>query len=86
MGTYTGNKEYFRIIEGSCIGVGLSTRGRADSVICMTILSEDDECYFESTNGWCAWWLPHINKFLQEVEKELNEKYPKNAHGEWYLP
>ena len=54
--------------KGNCKGVRLKPRGNNDPHICLTILTEDDECWFEGSSHFSSYWCSDLVEQLKQAQ------------------
>lgn len=67
-------------IKGNQFGVRLKARGPDDNHICIQLLGEDDEHWFEVGNGFSNFWLDDLILVLNKAKKTL-KTFPDDPSG-----
>lgn len=85
MGTEIFEK-YEKVIMGGQFAIGLYKRGDDDKHVCVDIVHEDDGNWFLSENGFSSYWLPELQKLLEEAadwmkKNCLEDKVGRNIWG-----
>lgn len=70
--------------KGQCKGVRLVPRGINDPHICVQIITEDDENWFESDKSFSSAWLDELIEQLQEARVWLATQEPDIYEGQQY--
>jgi len=63
------------------LGVRLEKRGPVDPHICIKLLSEDDENWFDVGNGFSSFWLNDLITQLQAAEVLLEQLAKPDRDG-----
>lgn len=66
--------------KGGQFGVRLVPRGGNDPHVCIQLLGEDDENWFEIGNSFSSFWIDDLIQQLQ-IAKKAMEALPKDRHG-----
>ena len=66
--------------KGAQFGVKLTPRGDNDPHVCIQLLGEDDEHWFEIGDPFSSFWIDDLIQQLQNAKKAL-ETMPKDRHG-----
>ena len=70
-------------ILGTQFGIKLEPRGPTDNHICFTILSEDDETWFEKDVSGSTYWLDDLIGVLQDAKTELEQNPHLYTRNQW---
>lgn len=68
-------------LKGKQFGVRLVQRASKDEHICIQLLSEDDENWFEVGNSFSAYWLDDLISILQNAKTILEADTLKHRWG-----
>lgn len=60
--------EFKKVFVGAQFAVGLSDRAPGDKHVCIQILSEDDGHWFVNENRFSSFWLPDLQRVLNEAD------------------
>ncbi len=68
-------------LVGDCHAIVLQDRGRNDPHQCITIYTEDDECWFPTGNGFSSYWLPEFVALITEAQARLKQDFAPDPTG-----
>ncbi len=74
---------YVKAFLGSCKGVALEERGEGDPHVCLVILTEDDEHWFPSKNGFSSFWTDDLIEQLQAAKQWMEENCDSDDGCGW---
>ena len=78
---YVDNNHVFL---GDCFGVLLEQRGKNDKHICFRFLTEDDETWSISKNGFSSYWLPEAQEQITAALEWMKNNAIKDSNGYGY--
>lgn len=70
---------------GECKGIALTRRGKDDPHVCMSILTEDDEQWFESSNPSSSYWMKDLQEQLNNAIEWIEKNCDKDPDGFGYV-
>ena len=69
---------------GSCAGIALTKRGPTDPHIMFLILTEDDENWFISNNGFSSFWIDDLEIQIKKAKEWMENNAIKDPSGFGY--
>lgn len=70
--------------KGKCKGVKLIKRSENDNHICVIIITEDDENWFESETSFSSYWIDELIEQLKNAKSFLETQNPSIHEGRQY--
>lgn len=72
-------------LKGKQFGVRFKERGRDDPHVCIQIIGEDDEHWFNVGNPFSSFWIQDLIDQLEIAETILDTQYKKDPSGFGYV-
>ena len=72
-------------ILGEQFGVEFKQRGHKDNHICIQLLNEDDENWFDKGKSFSSYWIDDLIQVLNLAKAELESKAKKDKKGWGYV-
>ena len=71
-------------LKGNQFGVRFKRRGHDDPHICIQIIGEDDEHWFDIGNSFSSFWIQDLIDQLETAKALLDARYKKDPSGFGY--
>lgn len=72
-------------VKGTQFGVRLQKRGPEDQHVCIQLMGEDDDNWFNIGNPFSSFWLSDLIRTLQRAERILKTECKKDKDGWGYV-